>query len=272
MNNKMQWFKFYPKDFLDDEAVKAMDYEAKGLYIEMLCHCWTNESMPADTKKLARIFNLSNHKFNKLWDQVKEKFFEENLRFFNNRILREKKHLEKDFKQKSDSGRKGAKSRWQRHSGANGDAIETPMQDTDTDIEIDNKANSLISDIPNPAKTTPAIDPHWPKYLTDEHLNSDEMPIAKACEILEEYVAKENYGENWKFITELVNQGTNSLSVKTAVDMFVEANKDTQDKFKPRFKNKYPNQRSIERLAEKASKPTKSKMEQEFEEENARYE
>ncbi len=171
-NKKFQWFKFYPKDFMDDEEVKSMDYEAIGLYWVMLCHCWTNDSMPSDHKKLQRIFKVSSHKFKKLWIQINEKFFEKDSRYFNKRILEEKNNLEKDFRKKSDSGSKGADSRWHRHKDeygdAIGDAIISPMQDTDTDIdtEIDteslslSKENMTNQDLPSRDEKKP-VDPNF---------------------------------------------------------------------------------------------------------------
>lgn len=148
----MQWFKFYPKDFLDDEDVKAMDYEALGLYITMLCHCWTNDSMPSDIKKMCRIFNVSAHRFKKLWPQLSGKFFEKDMRFFNARILSEKSYLEKDFKEKSDIGRDNANKRWHPHDKPNADGITSAMQEPEPDIEVDIDIKPIVNSKKQPEK------------------------------------------------------------------------------------------------------------------------
>ena len=178
MKKKMQWFKFYPKDFLDDEDVKAMDYEGIGLYIVMLSHCWTNDSMPIDEKKLARIFKLTPHKFKKLWNQVKDKFFEKNGRLFNKRILDEKEYLKKDFKEKSDIGKKNANKRWHPHDGTNANRISSAMQDPENP-----EKRIRISPV-NPVSTPP---PTEPKNNKSKNRKYDNKTCGKIAQVINDH-------------------------------------------------------------------------------------
>src|SRR5438128_12420661 len=45
-------FQFYPKDFTSDEQQAAMSIAECGIYIRLLCACWTNGSIPADISRL----------------------------------------------------------------------------------------------------------------------------------------------------------------------------------------------------------------------------
>lgn len=141
MPENLPWFKFNPLQILDDECVKAMSNEAFGIYIKMICHCWTQDSMPVDHVRMAAIFGVSKHKFKVIWPQVKEKFFEDNERFFNDLIFAQKKSLEKDFQQNSENGKKGANIRWGGHKKANSPPNGQTMQDIDKDIDKDKKKN-----------------------------------------------------------------------------------------------------------------------------------
>lgn len=132
---KIPWFKFNPMDYMNDENVKLMCLEAKGLYVDMLCHCWENDGMPDDNESIRTIFHLSKHKFNKLWKKISPCFFSKGERLFNHRQEKEKAELENYFEQKSVSGKKGAEKRWHTHNLANSEKMQDKDSDSDSDKE-----------------------------------------------------------------------------------------------------------------------------------------
>jgi uncharacterized protein YdaU (DUF1376 family) len=67
-------FQLYVKEFLQDEAVIAMDLEAVGAYIVLLCHQWNEGSVPADVSLLAKICRTLPEKMQTIWPQVASKF------------------------------------------------------------------------------------------------------------------------------------------------------------------------------------------------------
>jgi len=63
-------FQFYPKDFLTDENVRVMSMQERGVYITLMSFCWIEGTLPADTKRLARLCGMPAQQFNKLWKAI----------------------------------------------------------------------------------------------------------------------------------------------------------------------------------------------------------
>lgn len=70
----LPWFKFYPKDFLSDERVKLMDHAQVGAYALLLCHQWTEGSIPADRHELSRLLKILPEDFDSLWERIEPCF------------------------------------------------------------------------------------------------------------------------------------------------------------------------------------------------------
>lgn len=49
-DNHSPAFQFYPKDFMTSEKVAEMTFTEKGIYLHLLCLCWTNKGIKQDTK------------------------------------------------------------------------------------------------------------------------------------------------------------------------------------------------------------------------------
>lgn len=65
-------FLFYSKDWLEGTA--EMTSEEKGVYIDLLAHQHQKGSLPAETKKLAKLSGLSESEFIALWSELSSKF------------------------------------------------------------------------------------------------------------------------------------------------------------------------------------------------------
>jgi len=123
-------FQFYPKDFLADENVMAMELEELGAYIRLMCICWIEGSIPADVRRLARLCGCDSKRMAELWQAI-EPCFEphptEEGRLIHPRLEREREKQAEHRAKKSEAGKEGAKKRWgnqdsTRHDDAMADA------------------------------------------------------------------------------------------------------------------------------------------------------
>ncbi len=55
MKGKAPAFQFYPQDYLASSRVAEMTLEEEGVYIRLLCYCWSTGSIPADPERCARL-------------------------------------------------------------------------------------------------------------------------------------------------------------------------------------------------------------------------
>lgn len=69
-------FQFYPRDFLSDENVMAMELDERGAYITLMCVCWTEGSIPADVRRLARICGCPRERMAEMWEVLSPCFEE----------------------------------------------------------------------------------------------------------------------------------------------------------------------------------------------------
>jgi uncharacterized protein YdaU (DUF1376 family) len=105
-------FQFYPRDYLTSVKVLAMSYEARGLYVHLLCLCWLEGSLPADPAMLARLCHLTPKAFAPLWRQVSPCFTSTDDRLRNARLDREREKQDTYRDAKSRAGKLGNQKRW----------------------------------------------------------------------------------------------------------------------------------------------------------------
>lgn len=72
MPKKDPAFLFYSKDWLEGTA--EMTSEEKGIYIDLLAHQHQKGTLPAETKRLAKLVGLGEGEFTKIWPDVSKKF------------------------------------------------------------------------------------------------------------------------------------------------------------------------------------------------------
>jgi uncharacterized protein YdaU (DUF1376 family) len=108
-------FQLYAKEFLQDEAVIAMDLEAVGAYIILLCHQWNEGSVPADVNLLARICRTTTERMKAIWPQIEVKFsptLANKGRLVNPKLEIVRREKQKFAQKQATSGLRGAKQRW----------------------------------------------------------------------------------------------------------------------------------------------------------------
>lgn len=116
----LQSYPWYISDWRNSEAVMEMNLAEKGLYRELLDHCWETGSLPADARLLTRIARCTGKEFTRCFPKVKEQFYEKDGRLWHRKIDEKREELKRWKDERAASGKKGADSRW--HSSANGSA------------------------------------------------------------------------------------------------------------------------------------------------------
>lgn len=108
-------FLFWARDWLTDESVVLMSPAAKGIYIDLLCHCWLEGSIPACPTQCSRIARLDAEAFAELWRELAPLFVEhasEPGRLVNKRMEEERSKQEDRRKTRSDKAKAAAQARW----------------------------------------------------------------------------------------------------------------------------------------------------------------
>lgn len=125
-------FQFYPKDFLSSDSVSLMTSEQVGAYVMLLCHAWLKpEGLPGAMSSLAKLSRVSQARFTRcIWPALVTCFQQtESGHWINLRLERERAAQEAHRSERSQSGKRGAATRWkaQQDGSANSLAIQELM-------------------------------------------------------------------------------------------------------------------------------------------------
>ena len=134
-SNKAPSFHMYAGDFLSDMNVRLMSMAQRGMYTTLLLHEWIEGSLPIDTQQLMIL--CDNHpEFDSDWSAIKHCFYEKDGRNYNKRLEKERSKMNEYRDRKSNSGKMGAKVRWEKN---NGTAI-APPSNKEVEVEIEVKS------------------------------------------------------------------------------------------------------------------------------------
>lgn len=126
-SERLAYFNFYPLDFSSDDVVECMETEAVGAYMLLLCKAWHQKpvgTLPDDDESLARWCRLPLKKWLKHKSSITKAFYRgDDGRWHQKKMESEYQKALDAIGKKSQSGAKGAATRWQRHS----DAMAPPM-------------------------------------------------------------------------------------------------------------------------------------------------
>lgn len=115
---RLDWFKFYPSDFLNSPDVMMMTPAARGCYITLLGRCWLNAKngggIPSKTDYILAVCNCTEEEWDKVREAVLAKFEKKNGQLFNPRIQEEILETQ-DL---SEIQRKNAQSGWESRRNA----------------------------------------------------------------------------------------------------------------------------------------------------------
>ncbi len=108
-------FQFYPSDFLSDVNVVLMTNQELGCYIKLISFCWLQGSIPNDVRKISKLCNEDGSAMAQLWQAIKNCFKEapDDCSKLIHPRLEAERHKQIMFKdERSKSGKRGAKARW----------------------------------------------------------------------------------------------------------------------------------------------------------------
>lgn len=149
-------FRLYAADFLVDENVVLMNNTQVGCYIKLICYCWREGSIPDDAAKIAKLVGEDSSVMAELWDGIRLCFVEAldaPGRLVHRRLQEERKKQIDFSKERSEAGRRGAKSRWEKEknggAGDDGSAIAKPKAKR---MAKDGFSLSSSTDSPHPPK------------------------------------------------------------------------------------------------------------------------
>jgi len=130
-DNHSPAFQFYPKDFIGSERVAEMTYAELGIYIRLLCLCWTNEGIKQD----ARLDRIIGPEWDAASEVVMPCFEVIDGKLWNPRLYRELKKQKAHAKGKSKAGKASAKARKSRKCKEKEhvlNSVEVPLQQNST--------------------------------------------------------------------------------------------------------------------------------------------
>lgn len=144
--SKISYVSLDAAEFLSDVDYQAMTAEERGVYCTLIFYLYANGGSiecDKDGKNIALLcgcYKTGNDWLN-IWEKVRKKFLYKNCRLYHKRVSKELKKAKDLMQVRRKAGLKGAEKKWQSHSRANGKAMATKRNDTET-IGEDNISNS----------------------------------------------------------------------------------------------------------------------------------
>jgi uncharacterized protein YdaU (DUF1376 family) len=110
-------FQFYPKEYLSEPNTRMMTFVERGMYMDLLCFCWIDGTIPADLGALARLLQCRSSDIEAAWPALGKCFVldvPDCTRYYHKRLRYESLKRRKFILQCSDAGQKSATKRWGR--------------------------------------------------------------------------------------------------------------------------------------------------------------
>ena len=104
-----------------------MTYQERGMYFELLLFSWCDGGIPDDDAEIARLLNVSVKVWRKAAPRIRPRFVEMGGVLVNERLETVRNEQDAHRLERSESGKAGAKKRWESHRLKNGSAINQPL-------------------------------------------------------------------------------------------------------------------------------------------------
>jgi uncharacterized protein YdaU (DUF1376 family) len=130
MAEKLAWIAFYPKDIRSDPVWMQMGMTARGVYCSLLWLAFDlvpPGTIPTDDAAIARLLGIGGKEWAKVKAEVIPAFRLNGDRYEQKRLMQSIVDAQGRREKHSENGRKGARTRWQGDSVANGLAIAGPL-------------------------------------------------------------------------------------------------------------------------------------------------
>jgi uncharacterized protein YdaU (DUF1376 family) len=147
MKSKSPAFQFYPQDYLSSARVAEMTLEEEGVYIRLLCYCWSSGSIPADPERCARLAGKGCS--TTVATAVQRAFNEhptDSTLLVHDRLDVERENQRIRREQASEAGKKSAEVRAVNRGKSNKNAsVERPFSDRSTTVQRKSNTSSSSS-------------------------------------------------------------------------------------------------------------------------------
>ena len=144
-------FQFYPQDWLACDKVAEMTLEEEGVYIRLLCYCWTAGSIPADPERCARLAGKGcsvdtvtsvQRAFNACSTDPQ--------RLVHKRLEKERSKQAERREQQSEAGKRSAAARKKASNGVDSTtstatSVEHPLNERSTSVQREGNSSSSSS-------------------------------------------------------------------------------------------------------------------------------
>lgn len=153
-------YPWYIADWRGSEAVLSMNLEQRGLYRELLDHCWDAGSLPTDEAMLRRLASAEPAEFKRSWPAVRHQFYEKDGRLYHRKVDEKRGELGAWREAKREAGRLGAQRRW--HKQGNSSSDGTP----------NGSPNGSLNGSPNGTPNGSVIATSWPSSSSSSSTSS----------------------------------------------------------------------------------------------------
>ena len=117
-------YPWYVPDWRNSETRLKLSLAERGLFRELIDHCFVEGSIPDDLKLIAGIAGCSIADVRRLFPRIRDQFDKEGNRLVNPRAAEILEKLREYHDSRRKAGTAGAKKRWRSDGSANGTAID----------------------------------------------------------------------------------------------------------------------------------------------------
>ena len=119
-------FQWYPADYLADMNVRLLSWASKGLYIDLLCYCWREGYIPADSSAIAMLCGCHDLAIVEPCLKLFATHPDDPSKLVHLRLIAERKKQIDNAERKSTGGKKGAETRWNKEKPISKQAPKEP--------------------------------------------------------------------------------------------------------------------------------------------------
>lgn len=162
--SKSPSFQFYSSDWLSSRAVRLMDAEQRGWYIQLLAESWESEpqgTLP-DDDDLMRVLagvNTCSTSVEQRWNFVKEQFKKRGKVLYNDRLMIEVVRQEENRRKKSQAGKASAETRKAIKNQHLAKATQRNRRSTGVEIVLEQNVNRTSTESNLPISSSISLSP-----------------------------------------------------------------------------------------------------------------
>jgi len=155
--NKSPAFQWYPADYLADMQVRLLSWASRGLYVDLLCYCWREGFIPADSSAIAQLCGCHDLAIIEPCLLLFTEHPDDASKLIHGRLEKERLKQLEHRSERSTAGKKGAETRWgnkkpikkkadsKANGLANGSAIDLPMAKNSSTSSSSSSTSVLVS-------------------------------------------------------------------------------------------------------------------------------